>query len=473
MRLETLPPVSLVAALLVTGVMGAGAVVEQAPGESLASMNPPFAGPQVAEGWSGVSRGNLTLLRDRARAHDQSLGETPVLVIAVDTLRADHVSCVADDLVVPAKAETPNICELADSGYTFTRAYSQAPVTLPSFSSMFTSRYPSEIGTYYNGYHLPERARTLAEIMDDREYNTSAFISLNVLSKAFDMDQGFDRYSDPRGPWWFETAGSVNERVLPHVRDEFGPRDFTWVHYSDPHEPYISDERRENVRRYTLDQLRQHPDLPKAREYYREETEYVDREIGRLLDTLRERGMYDRTLIVFVADHGENLAYNGWKMGHVNDLHSLHVHVPMIVKFPFQRRARTVAEPVGLIDLRPTILDYLDIDAENTGQSVFGPHRKRWIYSETYPQSGQKDYAAGNKQSITDGERRIILHDNGKTEFFRMAADYYERHPVRGNHSEYVKTIRERGPVLELVDSALGESREEIRERLEDLGYAE
>lgn len=162
-------------------------------------------------------------------------GEQPpdnVVLIVVDTLRADHVG------VYGAEIATPNIDSLAAHGVTFKQAYAHIPITGPSHSSLFTSLLPFEHGVHNNGQILDPKFRTLAEILRDNERSTAAVVSLGVLKQKFEIGRGFNLYRDDFGNDWMKDAGQVNQEVFEILEESFTQPFFLWVHYSDPHEPY-------------------------------------------------------------------------------------------------------------------------------------------------------------------------------------------------------------------------------------------
>ncbi len=161
---------------------------------------------------------------------------TNVLVIVVDTLRADHVGVYGRDL------HTPNMDALARSGVRFTRAYSPIPITGPSHSSLFTSQLPSMHGVRNNLQTLPDDHVTLAEVLGDAYRRTAALVSLGVIRAPSGLSQGFDEYLDEFGLDWWKTADEVNAQLVPWLEQTKAPF-FLWAHYSDPHEPYASPDR--------------------------------------------------------------------------------------------------------------------------------------------------------------------------------------------------------------------------------------
>ncbi len=155
-----------------------------------------------------------------------------LLLIVVDTLRADHLGCYG------GRARTPTIDRLAERGYRVSHAWAPAPITGPSHAAMFTGLAPRRLQVLNNGQRLPEGVVTLAEILRSRGYTTAGFVSLGVLSGKFGFAQGFDVFDDAFDADWLKDAREVNEGVFAWVRDQRQGPFFLWVHYSDPHEPY-------------------------------------------------------------------------------------------------------------------------------------------------------------------------------------------------------------------------------------------
>lgn len=158
--------------------------------------------------------------------------EGNVLLIVVDTLRADYVG------VYGADVSTPNIDRLAARGVTFSHAYSHIPITGPSHSTLFSSLLPPEHGVHNNAQIFEPEPPILAEILRDDGRQTAAIVSLGVLNGRFGFDRGFDSYLDDFGNDWMKDAREVNDEVQAVLENGFTSPYFLWVHYSDPHEPY-------------------------------------------------------------------------------------------------------------------------------------------------------------------------------------------------------------------------------------------
>lgn len=294
---------------------------------------------------------------DRQRPH--------VVLITVDTLRADHLSSYGYHLKT-----SPVMDQLAADGVRFDRAYSAIPMTGPSHFSMFTGRYPQEHGARINGVSLPDKSKwlTVPQVLRRFGYTSGAFVSAwPLIGRLTRLDRHFDHYHDEEmersyqlvhSMRWAEDVTRPALRWLDEHKDEQNL--FLWVHYFDPHEPY-------NLRKDFADpeQIREpNPgSLPKDKEIanrvrkYDSEIGYADRHIGRLLDRIDKLGMRDNTLVVLLSDHGEGLGEQGF-VGHGKWLYESTVRVPWIMRMPGAIKPGTViVENVSIMDLAPTLLD--------------------------------------------------------------------------------------------------------------------
>ena len=172
------------------------------------------------------------------KRHNRMPWERPnILLVVVDTLRADHVGAYG-----AGYAKTPNIDALAADGWLFENAYSHIPITLPSHSSLFSSRLPHEVYVLNNTdlFNYPEQ--TLTEVLKSEGYRTGAMVSLGVLRKRHRLNRGFDTYDDsfPRTGRWFQYAEVITDRGIAWLEENAGAEEpfFLWLHYQDPHEPY-------------------------------------------------------------------------------------------------------------------------------------------------------------------------------------------------------------------------------------------
>ena len=304
-----------------------------------------------------------------------------VVVITVDTLRADHVGCYGDRQI-----RTPNIDALAQEGIRFERAYTPVPVTLPAHTALFTGTYPLRSGMHdFADNKLNPAQPTLASVLKENGYATGAVIGSAVLDSRFGLNHGFDFYYDhfdfsrlqESNLDQMERSGDlVADQALDWLDKNYQKKFFLWMHLYDPHYPY-------------------RPPSPYSEEYqdrpYDGEVAFADSQVGRLIRELKEKGVYQNTVIVFTGDHGESLGEHGEKT-HGFFIYNATLHIPIIIRIPGSPAATTVSALVSLPDLMPTVLAYLKIDvpSEVQGRNLLpllkedskeGP---RSLYAETF-----------------------------------------------------------------------------------------
>ena len=287
-----------------------------------------------------------------------------VLLITVDTLRADHLSSYGYHL-----RTSPVMDRLAEEGVRFDQAYTAIPMTGPSHFSMFTGRYPQEHGARINGVALPGDSKflTIPQVLQRFGYTSGAFVSAwPLIGRLTQLNRDFDTYDEDleRSYQVFHSmrwAEDVTRPALRWLEDHKEDRNlFLWVHYFDPHEPY-------NLRKEFADPERvrdPHPAVANYEESVRErirrydsEIGYADMHIGRLLDRLDKLGMRENTLVALLSDHGEGLGEQGF-VGHGRWLYQSTLRVPWIMRMPGRIEPGTVIERnVSLMDLAPTLLD--------------------------------------------------------------------------------------------------------------------
>jgi arylsulfatase A-like enzyme len=264
-----------------------------------------------------------------------------IVLITVDTLRADHVGAYG-----APEGATPILDHVARQGLRFETAISPTPLTLPSHSSLMTGLDPLEHGVHHNGsFRLPDDATTLAESLRAGGYASAAFIGALVLDRVFGLDQGFDVYDDQMrgrhaaggGGWAERPADQVVSAALEWL-ESAPPRFFLWVHLYDPHAFYEPP-----------------PPFDERFEPYAGEIAFADREIGRLLAKMGERFSLSDSLIVITSDHGESLGEH-FEETHGLALYDATQHVPLIFAGRGVPAGRVVETPVRLVDVAPTLL---------------------------------------------------------------------------------------------------------------------
>ncbi|UCF66513.1 MAG: sulfatase-like hydrolase/transferase [Acidobacteriota bacterium] len=286
-----------------------------------------------------------------------------VLLVSIDTLRADYLGCYGDE-----KARTGRIDELAASGVRFEAAIAPTPITLPSHATLLTGLYPWRLGVRHNGlFRLDEQYATLAERLSELGMDTAAVVAGYPLISSSGLSQGFDSYDDaiPLGAQFGYTeptrpAKDVTDAAISWLAQREDPqRPFLlFVHYYDPHAPYEPPEE-------YFDEGPVRGDADEALAAYRGEIAYVDAQLGRLIDRLSAEELFDDTLVIITADHGEGLMDHG-ELSHGVFLYDSTLQVPLIMhhraSLPANRRVSGV---VGLVDVFATILDAMGLQAND------------------------------------------------------------------------------------------------------------
>jgi arylsulfatase A-like enzyme/Flp pilus assembly protein TadD len=305
-----------------------------------------------------------------------------VLVITIDTLRADHLGCYGYK-----DAHTPNLDGLAGEGVRFERAYTPVPITLPSHTVIFTGTYPTASGIHdFSANRLGPQSNTMASLLKDKGYTTGAVVASAVLDSRFGLNRGFDFYYDHFDFNRLEEANldemerpanAVADVAIDWLGQNAGKRFFFWMHLYDPHAPY------KPPAPYDA-QFRESP--------YDGEIAFADAQVGRVLQFLKSKRLYDKTLIILSGDHGEGLGEHGEKT-HGFFIYNSTLHVPLIVRVP-GAKPHAVSEPVTTADILPSLLEEisLPIPAQVQGTSFAAAlegkdsthANARGLYAETF-----------------------------------------------------------------------------------------
>jgi arylsulfatase A-like enzyme len=406
--------------------------------------------------------------------------EPSLLLLSVDTLRADRLGCYGYPV-----AHTPNIDALAASGTLYETVIASAPVTLPSMATMMTGLDPPAHGARYNGFYRVRRALvTLAELLADRGHRTGAVVGNFALDSSFGIAQGFGSFDDtmtqhmappeerslidPGATWWRRfrathpaqrPASEITDAGLAWLGRHGDEPFFLWLHYMDPHAPY-----------------RPPPEyrIP-GRHSYDGEVAYVDAEIGRLLAGYRARFPDSRTLVVLVADHGESLGEHGLQ-GHPFGLYEQMVRIPLILHLPGRVLAgRRLPEPLRARDVPLEILRVLGLpDVGPLGAQAQAPtteDEEWWAYAETYePRIGRGEPPL---RSVRTARFKYI--DRGSAdELYDLALDPAEERNLAREERETANSLRAR---LDRADPGVADAPlpadAATEERLRALGYVE
>jgi arylsulfatase A-like enzyme len=294
-----------------------------------------------------------------------------VLLITIDTLRADHLSSYGYH-----KKTSPRIDQLASEGVRFEKVHTVIPLTGPSHLSLFTSRYPQEHGARINGTAPPQNSRwlSLPQVLRRFGYRNSAFVSAwPLIGRLTQLNGWFDEYDETMTQKYdlVHSSRAAQDVTLAVNRwldqNSSGQKPFfLWAHYFDPHSPYEMKEGFDNIEPSGHPKRGPEPlsaDMAKRIERYDSEIAFTDFHVGRLLDRVDRLGLRDSTLVVLTADHGESLGENGY-IGHGRRLDEGIVRVPLILRYPKKiKPGNIVAQNVSLLDIAPTVLDLAGVVA--------------------------------------------------------------------------------------------------------------
>jgi arylsulfatase len=445
-----------------------------------------------------------------------------LLLVTVDTLRADRLGAYGSPLGL-----TPHLDALAAAGLVFTSAYAASSFTLPSLSALLTGRYPEEYGMWSNESAVPADVPTLASLLRARGWRTAAVVSNFVLRRSSGLAEGFAHFDDefpdwePTRGWPERVAGSTTRAALPILEEcTANPEDrcFLWVHYQDPHGPYVPPadlrERSLAAERAAADGTRslalredhmgmggipRYQVLEGRREvgFYRAgydgEIAYADAEIGRLLARVAELGLGDRSVIAFAADHGEGLGENDYWFAHGEYLSEELVRVPLLLRAPGLAPGRR-DEVVALVDVLPTLLALVGAGGATgapsgggeggAGAAAAAAPPGRDLLAPGASQAASVPYLAtlgGStvvRHGVVEGDYKLVLSERDGVWDARLVRRGREQVDLAPAAPQIAAQLRER---LAELRARHATGREELRqefspeerERLRSLGYLE
>lgn len=429
-----------------------------------------------------------------------------VLLITSDTTRYDALGSYGGEAV------TRCLDALGADGVIMEQAFAVAFGTNPSHASLMTSLPAAKHGLYNNETILSPERSTLAEVLRSAGYSTAAFVSSRPLDHRVGLAQGFNLYNDEftfdesTGLGQYSTAERRADATVDHflgwMRSDPRRPFFAWIHFMDPHQPYwppgtghgeepvYLHVEGDLLARMQADSTFRDELETDARGRYRREIEFMDRELGRAIEYLKQQGLYDSTIIVFVADHGENFAEHGLNLSfdHAALFDSVS-HIPLIIKLPFsEHRGTRVSGLVGNLDIAPTLIDRLSLPrpaswAGLSFQNLFSHPREAFRPYVILEGAAQEEIAvrtpaslyrevAGDLHNDADVLRYLGYAPGRPTEFYELATDPTERrnlYPSR--RAESARNIaagflaERRPPSVQRIDS------DQHREALKALGY--
>jgi arylsulfatase A-like enzyme len=458
-----------------------------------------------------------------------------VILITLDTVRADHLSVYGYD-----RATTPFLERFAEEATLYTRAFASGAMTLSTHASIFTGLYVSRHGAHNapyapGGAPLAEGVPTLAEALTDAGYATLGVASnVGYLSPDFGLDRGFLHYDSrppvrflelgkryqlrravrnvlsllgggDRGQKWYRTADEINEVVFPLLERAAASRRplHLFLNYMDAHDPYVPEApfdtrfpgKADEIDPETVVEngrafLRgEHTLTRREREHmtsqYDGEIAYLDSRLELLFDRLRELGLYDSSLIVITSDHGEAFGENDL-VHHGVSVYQDQVFVPLIVKYPGAVGPSVVDTPVSVVDVMPTVLEAVGapaadgIDGTSLRAAANGDASTRLLISESYPAGDLVELSPKFdrvERAAYAGRLKLIVSSAGKRELYDFAADMAETRDLIDLRSSDADALEARltgwldGVVVEIERAT--ELDQDARDRLEALGYVQ
>ena len=414
-----------------------------------------------------------------------------VLVIVMDTVRADHLS-----LYGYGRDTTPNLKALARDAAVYPNAVSASDITLTSHGSLFTGMYASWHGAYCDkdtaryGHALNPQYPTLAELVKPKGYSTLAVAANMYLRADFGLERGFDEFQIPRPvtlmpvdtPFLlrrvvrrsisevfdtkqfdrlFSLAQDINVKLFSTLSAHGGTPFFAFVNYMDAHFPYVppapyhrtySGLKASFMQEDLEDQMTaigEGADASRAfvdhcLAEYDGGIAYEDAQLGKLVDWLKRHNAYDNTMIVIASDHGEAFGERH-RVEHGNSPYQNVVHVALMIKYPRNAHQGVEPAPVSLIDVAPTVLSTLGMTRPATmqGRDLNHPEalRGREIFSESFPcpvmQAPDCKYGC-TARSVYAWPYKYVTSSSGKRELFDLSKDPLEEHSIH----RFEKTLR-------------------------------
>jgi arylsulfatase A-like enzyme/Flp pilus assembly protein TadD len=417
----------------------------------------------LAGGWFGWRSGWLSGRKSTVRPS--------VLLVSIDTLRADHVGSYGY-----RAAATPVIDALAARGLRFEQAETVTPLTLPAHTSLLSGTFPAFHGVRDNGsFYVGDEVTTLAEVLKAHGYRTGGFVGAYVLDHRWGIAQGFDHYYDDFDLSRFEMAAGLDaaqrpgrevvDHALAWLAGESDQPFFAWVHLYDPHSPYVPPEPYRS--RFPATMIGA----------YDGEIAATDAQVGRLVDFLTTNGRLENTVIVVVGDHGESLGEHG-EQQHGFFVYDASVRIPLIVAGP-RVPTRAVPDQVRIVDVMPTILELAGVEAPAAVQGVSlmplgrGERHDLLGFSETwYP---RYHYGWSELTAVRDGRYKFIAAP--RRELYDTKADPGELHDVAASNPRVADAL-ERALADMTAKLAVAATPQqprpvepEVEERLRSLGY--
>lgn len=401
-----------------------------------------------------------------------------VLLITLDTVRADHLQCYGYE-----RNTAPRMCSLAKQGILFEKAMTQSSWTLPAHASIMTGVYPHEHGAENFEVSIDDNLPMLAEILKNNNYSTSAFVSVEFVSEKYGFDKGFDVFdSTSIKKEDLVLMGSFAKDLTQsamHWLEQNDQKFFMWIHYFDPHNAFLyhntSGFAYPKAINYTLRWREFEWDWNVVPcpfcDYFEENEEqyislydgeifFVDSYVGKLLDYLKQEGLFDNTIIIITSDHGESFN-NHDLVGHDNFLYADLIHVPLIMFVPNTQPYRD-DKLTETKDILPTVLDLLNISKPARVGDGFFIGNLTYAFSEVHNRNENRRIAVNHE----DWKLIYTLNDR-YFELYDLEDDPDELNNLAESKPEMVKKLRE--PLFRTM--RVVDLDEETLKQLKSLGY--
>jgi arylsulfatase A-like enzyme len=434
-----------------------------------------------------------------------------IILIMVDALRRDAVGIYTDS----DNSFTPHLDSLAKDGVVFLEAYTPCSWTRPAVASVFSSQYPSSHGTIYKANPLPNKIETLAEILSQHGYWTSAMVTNYNISSFFNFHQGFREYRflEPsrylgatdietkfalynflrlfierfilkglRPERYYQNSKGLTKEAIKWIKNRPSDPFFLFLQYMDPHDPYFDHPYNgKGIARVKT------PNPPKdklteIKTWYKKEVEFFDKHLGYLLNTLKQEGIYKEALIILFADHGEEfLDHGGW--WHGTTLYQELIHIPLILKPPLGSKTIYKKNLVSLIDIPPTILRFAQIKVPSSfqGQDLFDKERRFILAEEDHQGNIIKALIIKDKKR----KEKLILTNKSnprrlpRVQLFNLDMDPKEKKNLASQNRQRViilsQMLQRIWGKIKKQDLSISKVTldKEAKERLRSLGYVE
>ena len=419
-----------------------------------------------------------------------------LIIVLIDAARADHFGAFGYE-----RDTTPNADRLFARSVVFGEAYAQAPNTKASIASLFTSQFPDTHGVIGMHVAVPSDVPTLAELLNQSGFHTAAFSANPFLSSDFGFARGFDEFYEV-----FREVGLVPnrlgcvpadlmvEKAVPWFREHSKQRFFAYLHFLEPHKPYAPPPPFNT--RYGGNS-----EIARLTALYDGNLAYVDDAVGRLLKEIQDMGLFENSVVVFLADHGEALGEHG-HFGHVECVYEPTIRIPLSFRFPEScgPPAGRRSEIISITDLMPTLLDLFGIRAPDTVQgssrlaAIGGEEGLKGRYAVSRSRGTDTTGGARNAReviyAVTARHHTLIVGDLGnRIELYDREADPEQLNNIaeeradlvaelQGRFEEWAEGQRGRPVVLPggkafVSHAPRVEMGEQMRKQLEALGYLE